>query len=329
MKNGFQQNQGFSLVELMIALTIGLLILAATLSIFMSNKATYTATDNIGKVQESSRTAYEFIGRDLREATGTQLAINPLQATGTSCSFGTPVISVLNNTGVMWSNWLNTVRGFDDGVAVGGVAGVDALEIKTGGPAPFDVTMHDPVARTFTLNSTTPNDFAAGDIVMACDFWQGAVFQISGVVGNVISYTAGGAAPGNSTANLGFAGNAYAFNDHATLSRINATQWYVGANGRPGGGRSLFRNTLRTTAGVPAMATEEVAEGVRDLQITYLLNAGTVYVNATAVAAANRWNEVAAVRIAMTVEGNDLIGTNGQRLNRNIIQTINLRNRSP
>lgn len=306
--------RGYSLVELMIAMTIGLLIIAATLSIFFSNKQTYMASDNISRVQESARTAFEFMSRDIRESTGTL------------CDFGIVPVSVLNNSGgFMWRNWTNPIMGYDNGALAGSLAGTDAIEIKTAGTSQFDITTHNAGANAFNLNTAVPHDIATGDIVIACDFNRAAIFQASGVAGSVVSHAAGGAAPGNSIANLGALGAPYTFIDHATLSRINATQWFVAANGR--GGNSLFRNTLRTTAGVPSMVGEEVAEGVRDLQITYLLKSGTTYVNAMA-ANDPLWNNVIAVRIVMTIEGNDLVSTTGQRLTRTITQTINLRNRN-
>jgi type IV pilus assembly protein PilW len=43
-------SKGFSLVELMISITLGLLIVAATLSIFASNKQAYRTTENLGRV---------------------------------------------------------------------------------------------------------------------------------------------------------------------------------------------------------------------------------------------------------------------------------------
>lgn len=308
-------SRGYSLVELMIAMTIGLLVIAATLSIFFSNKETYRASDNISRVQESARTAFEFMSRDIRESTGTL------------CDFGIVPLSVLNNSGgFMWRNWTNPMMGYDNGALAGSLAGTDAFEIKTAGTSQFDVTTHNAGTNAFNLNTAVPHDIVTGDIVIACDFNRAAIFQVSGVAGSVISHASGGAAPGNSTASLGTTPTGpYTFIAHATLSRVNATQWFVAANGR--GGNSLFRNTLRTTAGVPAMVREEVAEGIRDLQITYLLKSGTTFVNALPLNDP-QWSNVIAVRIVMTIEGNDRVSTTGQRLTRTISQTINLRNRN-
>ena len=60
--------RGFSLVELMIALLIGLIVVGSAGSIYMANRRAYAATEVLGRVQESSRVAFELMARDIREA---------------------------------------------------------------------------------------------------------------------------------------------------------------------------------------------------------------------------------------------------------------------
>ncbi|MFQ5936255.1 MAG: PilW family protein, partial [Acidiferrobacterales bacterium] len=59
---------GFTLVELMVAVTIGLIILAALSQLFVSSRATYQVEEGLSRVQESGRIAMEFLTRDLRMA---------------------------------------------------------------------------------------------------------------------------------------------------------------------------------------------------------------------------------------------------------------------
>ena len=60
--------RGFSLIELMIALMLGLLVVGSASAIFISNRQTYRATEGLGRVQENGRMAFELLSRDLREA---------------------------------------------------------------------------------------------------------------------------------------------------------------------------------------------------------------------------------------------------------------------
>jgi type IV pilus assembly protein PilW len=106
------------------------------------------------------------------------------------------------------------------------------------------------------------------------------------------------------------------------VGRLHVSGWYIGNNGRAGtGGRSLYR--------VTKTGSEEVADGVRDMQLSYLVSGSAAYVAATAVA---DWSTVTAVRVNLSYEGPDqgtsTAGT-AQRLVREVAFTVNLRNRQP
>ena len=61
---------GFSLVELMTAMLLSTLLIGATISVFVSNKRVYSATEGLGRIQENARIAFELMSRDIREAGG-------------------------------------------------------------------------------------------------------------------------------------------------------------------------------------------------------------------------------------------------------------------
>lgn len=70
-KNNMKYNagqQGMSLVELMIALLIGLLLSAAIITVYLSNKKTFWDTEAAASLQENSRFAMKLIVNDLRLA---------------------------------------------------------------------------------------------------------------------------------------------------------------------------------------------------------------------------------------------------------------------
>lgn len=52
---------GFSLIELMISLVLGLLVIAAAGGIFLSNKRVYGSTEAINRIQENQRAAFEML----------------------------------------------------------------------------------------------------------------------------------------------------------------------------------------------------------------------------------------------------------------------------
>lgn len=59
---------GLSLIELMIALVLGLLIMAGMIQLFSASKVTYNMTEGLARVQENARFSFEFLARDLRMA---------------------------------------------------------------------------------------------------------------------------------------------------------------------------------------------------------------------------------------------------------------------
>ena len=85
--------QGMTLVELMIAITLGLLVMGAAIGIFISNRQVYRAAENLNRVQEGGRVSFELMARDIREAAG-----NP-------CVNNVPLVNVVNGgTGNWWSD---------------------------------------------------------------------------------------------------------------------------------------------------------------------------------------------------------------------------------
>lgn len=62
---------GFGLIELMIAMVLGLLVLGAAIAVFQSNQRTFSANEGQNRIQEGARAAYEMMSRDIRAAGGT------------------------------------------------------------------------------------------------------------------------------------------------------------------------------------------------------------------------------------------------------------------
>lgn len=61
-------SRGFTLIELMIALVLGLFLVAGVLYVFLSNSQTYRTNEALSRVQENGRFAIEFLTSDLRHA---------------------------------------------------------------------------------------------------------------------------------------------------------------------------------------------------------------------------------------------------------------------
>lgn len=344
---------GFTLVELMIAIVLGLIVSGAALTVFLTNRQTYAATESLGRIQENARTGFELMARDLREAAGNDCG-KPSSLTQ---------VNVLNNPAGNWyTDWASGIVGYDDDVAMVGrafgsgsgarVAGTDAIELHSGTSS--DVTIvPDSGNNPAEIQLSDNSGFSAGDIVVACDPAHLAVFQLTNIGGSdKVVHNTGAGTPGNCSKGLGGDGaalctengNAYKFGCFngqtisggscdggtwpAILARVRASRWYIGNNDH--GTRSLFHDSLTNTGGGAGVRTDEIAEGVQDLQLRYLVEGANEYVDADAVAAAD-WsgNRVVAVRMLMTVGDSERTGTGFNQISRVLEHTVTFRNRTP
>ena len=333
MRSTMFRMNGFSLIELMIGMLLGLVVTAAAVGIFASNSNTQRAAESLGRIQENARVAYELMARDIREGAGN------------ICSRNLPVANVLNNAGTVWWSSGPAVTGFDGGQAFPDagfgtgagqrVSGTDAIQLVSTSGSGFTVASHNPAPATalFTLN-TASHGLVSGDILIACDMGQVSVFQMSTAA---VTHTEISGSPGNCTTGLGFsdpidcasAGQQYQFAPNAQVARLRAVRWYVANNGR--GGRSLYQAALRNPGGTPTVTVEEVAEGVTDLQFEYLPVDATAYAAATGI---TDWTQVVAVRVTVTLSGGqgaitENVGTDGAALQRQFSHVVTLRNRLP
>lgn len=68
IKQGFRQELGLSLIELMIAIAIGSLLLLGLVQVFSASRAAYNTSEGMARVQESGRFAIDYLSRDVRMA---------------------------------------------------------------------------------------------------------------------------------------------------------------------------------------------------------------------------------------------------------------------
>lgn len=332
---------GVSLVELMISMVLGLIVAGAAVAMFATNRVTYSASENMGRIQEAGRTAFELMARDVREAGG-----NP-------CDASLSLTSGLNTpTGTWWRNWNNGLIGYSGATAFpdvafgttegARVAGTEAIEVKYGElPSTVNVTtaltdanLNQPIA-VRTVTGLTTND-----LLVACDYRGATIFQATGFAGNTILHAAGagtGGSPGNAGAALllGPHGNDKDGNPmpglslNGMVSKLRASRWYVGCNGRVAcdqpGGRSLYQSSLVNTAGTFAVVNDEIANGVSNMTMLYLPSGGTAYTNAAGV---TNWSTVGAIKVTLTISAPDRSGStdSNNAITRTTQHVISLRN---
>lgn len=327
--------RGIGLVELMVALLLGLFIIGGVITLFVNNQQASRSTEQLSRLQENARIAFELMARSLREAGGTP------------CGSNLPTGNVINNAAsTWWADWSNGVRGYDgDDISSAVSFGTESGQRIAGTDAVFlvfadsnsgtTIDDHNEAAATFHVN-TTEHGLTDGEIVVACDYHQAALFQVTNISSSSASvvHNTGTGSPGNCSKGLGYPtvctalGTPYEF-EGGHLVKLSAEFWYVGANSR--GGRSLFRAKLYNNGGTPDARNEEIAEGVTDMQLVYLStdaagSLGTSYQEEDSVAA---WPQVVAARLSLTLQSTQPVGVDGAPLQRRTIHVVSLRNRLP
>jgi type IV pilus assembly protein PilW len=316
--------RGFGLIELMVAIIIGLLVITAAVSGRGLNRQTYRVTENLSRMQENSRVAFELMARDVREAAG-----NP-------CGRNLPVANtVVDGENNFWTRLGTGIRGFEGGEDftdnnVGNrIGGTMAIELSSASASDnLTVVSHNPTAATLAVNRSD-HDFGVGDVLIVCDYRQVAIFQMTGpsssstVQINHDRNVSGNPFPGNCTKGLGVPvqcttnGTPYQYGPGSTIARLAGVRWYIGDNGR--GGRSLYRQ-------FNIAAPQEIVEGVNDMRLAFIQEGSGNYV---APAAVTDWGRVTSVRIELDVESFENVAEGFQPLRRTVEHYVNLRNRVP
>lgn len=329
-------SRGMTLIELMIAMVLGLIVVGGAVSIVLANRQSYRTNEALSQVQESARTAFELVARDIR------------QAGANGCDDTGRIANVLKPGTTWWQSWFG-ILGYDGAqndpaVAFGTatterLAGTDSIQLQGIEGTGLSVETHEPTSANFMINATT-TDFTVNDILIVCDFDHSAIFQVSNYNSSNVTvvHNTGAGSPGNCSKGLGYPtdcsstnGNAYTFGPNSQIARFAAVDWYIGNNGRADeGGRSLYRRRLGSGA---AVLVEEIVAGVTDMQIRYRLDDGDSFDDADDVALGD-WATVNAVMITLTLDSAERrvstdASVNAGRLQRSFTHVVTLRNRVP
>jgi type IV pilus assembly protein PilW len=227
--------QGFSLVELMVAMVISLLIIASAIGLFVAQQASQRLTEQTLRPTEDRRLAADLITRDARSAGDYGCAkstpVNNLLNNAAAISTGTRIRGFKYNT----QNQTLTVDSTLPGAALVGQLNPlsDAVVFAGiyGALSPTSTTLS---SSTAAVPLATSAAVATGDDVLISDCLQSTVFEVSANNSNSLTHTSGTTAylgQGNSSGDLG-----RAYVAGSEVGRLD-TIWYLIAapTGRPQG----------------------------------------------------------------------------------------------
>jgi type IV pilus assembly protein PilW len=305
--------RGFSLVELMVAMTMSLLLLAGALSILYSSRLSYEENDRLARVQETGRTAMELILRDVR-GSGYQGCSRPILAGDFINAMSGGATSVLwdferpmrgyNAAGGVWAPTLDAAG---NGLTPAPTTGSDVLVLRTVrddqpsfhttadmDPSTADVPVEGPPG--VTVEAGTPMVIA--DCRGATAFFVSAAFTTDAASGVAdIPHATGAVAdtPGNADGSL-----IRGFYQDSTVTPVQSVVYYVAPNGD---GMAMWQKT-GSAAPVPLI------DGVERMQFRYGVDANLdmvadSYVTADAV---GNWNNVVSIEVAILVRAEEQYG---------------------
>ncbi|WP_430230669.1 PilW family protein [Nitrosomonas communis] len=291
---------GFTLVEVMVAMTIGLLLMSGVITILTSSHQTYRVNDALARVQENARYAFHILSKDIRMAGYSGCAGN-----------GVPTVNTLNNSADFLWRIGQALEGFEATSATGWtpalppsgaipspLGGRDIIVVRGVDDSPTKVTQQpggNP-PDSADLKVTAGSGFKENDIVLVTDCMASAIFQITHIntsqgMDNLVHNTGNPTTdtPGNYTKALG-----KDFTKGGELVKISTRSYFIRmAEEWP----ALYRKVGTNPA-------EEMVRGIENMQIEYgedLDENWTVDSYRTADAVTN-WGKVVSVRISLLMQ---------------------------
>jgi type IV pilus assembly protein PilW len=356
---GLNSNKnGFTLIELMIAMVLGLILVAGVIQIFISNKQAYRVTDAHSRLQDNARFALDVLSRDVRSAGFS--GCRPIEDMNIVTIANAPLPAIIDENTIIsgsnaqsastWSPVLPAVLGTV-------VDGTDVITVQRGQSCGGNLNGNvggsaGSLGISLSLENSCSVD--AGDVVMIADCSDAHIFRattVTAISPQVVKFDNTNnqaehfckrysALPHTGPCS---AGDDKLYDFDAEVLIFNSATYFIrlGANGNPA--LWAYDNNVAASANNPV----ELIEGIEDMQVVYGLDTNDDdivdnYQDANAISTGTGWNQVISARISLLTQtqernlttaaqsfdfnGATVTGTEG-RLRRVFTTTIGVRNR--
>ncbi len=258
-----KNQKGFTIVEIMISVTISLVLLNGVIQIFLSSKQTYRFGEAISRLQESGRFAIDMMARDIRMA-GYQGCADLGTIPTTIISKVAPTTNLNQDAVQGWefdgSTWGPSTPTRPADIASKALANSDVFSIQHANDMGIQLTGNMTPSNANIQIASDPIGIQSGDILVISDCETADIFTTQGVSGGspiTITHPASVNISSMLSKPYGTDATVYAFAWHV---------YFVGDTGRKNShGQSVFALFRRDIKG----SIDEIVEGVENMQVTY------------------------------------------------------------
>ncbi|WP_051311074.1 PilW family protein [Zooshikella ganghwensis] len=329
-----KKQQGFTIIELMIAMLLGLFLMGGIISIFNSNQQTFRMLNGLSTMQDNARFAFDTISQDIRMAgyMGCLSSINDVNYLNTlnpsSSDYIFDLSTGLTGYEASGSTWKPHPESYVTDLEP--QTGSDILVIRRVSDNGASLTQAMPFpSADLKTEATAPIEDS--EVILVSDCSKATIFQVTNITTtvddteyNVVHNAGTSESPGNAQKELTNDGSTY--DEDASVYKFRTAVYYIApsafTNNRGNQVLSLWRRESLDPA-------EELIRGVEDLAILYgedLDSSGVPnrYVTASNVGDMNR---VVAVNISLSVNTVDEVSQDNNLITRTFNATIKIRNR--
>lgn len=318
------REQGFSLVELMVAIGLSLALGAAVISVFIGSRNAYQSTSGVGSLADGGRFALDTIQESARSAgflacnhatkLTSQVILNSIvspfaydfrygvggtESTGTSPG-NTLTLAPTPVADTNAADWTPALDSAFTAAVNQQVKGSDVLVFRSSVPRGTPSYLNADVTNgTNSFVVSQANTLQAGVLAVISDCAKSIAFQIGSVSGSspaTVTLAGATGAPGNASAALPFG-----FSRGALVSALTTVVYYIGlgADGYPALKRLEILNGQIN--GAQIFTDEEIAPNVENMQVLYGVDtngakAASAFVTADQV---TNWDSIVGVRVAV------------------------------
>ncbi|MDT3718950.1 PilW family protein [Pseudomonas oryzihabitans] len=329
---------GLSIIELMIALLLGLLLMGGVMQVFLSSRQTYQTNSALSQVQEAGRFALDFLAYDLKNAGygGECISARPVDRTPATLpkndlryELGSGIEGWNGTDETNVPSWLNTLY-------------IDPAKHSTG----TDLILLKHAAGATGIELANPVDNGATILTATAATGQppGSLLVISDAAGCTLFVNQN--ASTDTTLSTPITMNR-AYPRTAIVSSYQSTLYYIGPSNISADIPALRRIRYLSSSTFAALEVdEELVTGIQDLQIQYAQGDATGQITGDYHDAQliTDWSSVISAQISLiavsrdtravvpnqqfTFRGNNVTLANG-RLGQVFTQTVSIRNHLP